>query len=156
MPTVTTAETGLLTPHMPRLVLRWLNEEPERTARSIDGTVVFVDISGFTALSERLARNGRVGAEEITEILGQLFTRLLAVAYGNGGMLIKFGGDALLLLFEGDDHAGVAHGPPTACAASCARWDRCPARQAPCACGCRWASTPVGSTCSWSAARTGS
>jgi class 3 adenylate cyclase/tetratricopeptide (TPR) repeat protein len=105
MPTVTTAETGLLTPHMPRLVLRWLNEEPERTARSIDGTVVFVDISGFTALSERLARNGRVGAEEITEILGQLFTRLLAVAYGNGGMLIKFGGDALLLLFEGDDHA---------------------------------------------------
>jgi len=38
MPTVTTAETGLLTPHMPRLVLRWLNEEPERTARSIDGT----------------------------------------------------------------------------------------------------------------------
>ena len=42
MPTVTTAETGLLTPHMPRLVLRWLNEEPERTARSIDGTVVFM------------------------------------------------------------------------------------------------------------------
>ena len=106
-PTVTrrALRTQRLVPHMPRLVLRWLNEEPERTARSIDGTVVFVDISGFTALSERLARNGRVGAEEITEILGQLFTRLLAVAYGNGGMLIKFGGDALLLLFEGDDHA---------------------------------------------------
>jgi class 3 adenylate cyclase len=30
---------------------------------------------------------------------------MLAVAYDSGGSLLKFGGDALLLWFEGDSHA---------------------------------------------------
>jgi class 3 adenylate cyclase/tetratricopeptide (TPR) repeat protein len=64
-----------------------------------------VDISGFTNLSEKLAKRGKVGAEELTDAIGACFTRLLAVAYGNGGGLVKFGGDALLLLFDGPDHA---------------------------------------------------
>ena len=34
-----------------------------------------------------------------------VFEHLLRVAYDNGGSLIKFGGDALLLFFEGDRHA---------------------------------------------------
>ncbi len=72
--------------------------------REVDGTIVFVDISGFTKMSERLARKGRVGAEEVTEVLGAVFARLLSVAYAEGGGLIKFGGDALLLLFTGSDH----------------------------------------------------
>ena len=33
------------------------------------------------------------------------FESILAVAYENGGSLLKFGGDALLLWFEGDGHA---------------------------------------------------
>lgn len=70
----------------------------------LDGSLVFVDISGFTALSERLARRGRVGAEELTETLSDVFADLLTSAYAAGGSLLKFGGDALLLLFEGDDH----------------------------------------------------
>ena len=36
--------------------------------REVDGTIVFVDISGFTKMSERLARNGKVGAEEVTDV----------------------------------------------------------------------------------------
>ncbi|MFL5737512.1 MAG: tetratricopeptide repeat protein, partial [Actinomycetota bacterium] len=68
------------------------------------GSVVFVDISGFTKLSERLSKKGKVGAEELTDVLGACFARLLAIAYGNGGSLLKFGGDALLLLFTGDEH----------------------------------------------------
>ena len=31
--------------------------------------MVFCDVSGFTALSERLARQGKVGAEELTDVL---------------------------------------------------------------------------------------
>ncbi len=71
----------------------------------LDGSLVFVDISGFTALSERLARRGRVGAEELTETLSSVFADLLTSAYAAGGSLLKFGGDALLLLFHGSDHA---------------------------------------------------
>jgi class 3 adenylate cyclase/tetratricopeptide (TPR) repeat protein len=46
-----------------------------------------------------------VGAEEVTDVLGAVFARLLAVAYGEDGSLLKFGGDALLLWFSGDGHA---------------------------------------------------
>lgn len=90
--------------YLPRLVLQWDADAPSSIHREIDGTMVFVDISGFTAMSERLARFGKVGAEEVTEVLGACFKGLLAVAYPLGGRLIKFGGDALLLLFDGPLH----------------------------------------------------
>ena len=70
--------------------------------------MAFVDISGFTAMAERLAKLGREGAEEVSDIINSVFARLLAVAYENGGSLLKFGGDALLLFFDGPKHAGRA------------------------------------------------
>jgi len=70
--------------------------------------MAFVDISGFTAMSERLAGLGKEGAEEVSDIINGIFARLLAVAYANGGSLLKFGGDALLLFFDGPEHAGRA------------------------------------------------
>jgi class 3 adenylate cyclase len=98
-------DRSALLPYLPRLLVQWLADEPDATFRELEGTVVFVDISGFTKLSERLAKSGRMGAEELAEAIGSCFARLLAVAYGNGGGLLKFGGDALLLLFTGTDHA---------------------------------------------------
>jgi class 3 adenylate cyclase/tetratricopeptide (TPR) repeat protein len=86
------------------MLISWLAEAPGTMLREIDGTIVFVDISGFTKMSERLARSGKVGAEEVTEVIGSVFARLLSVAYGEGGGLIKFGGDALLLLFSDAHH----------------------------------------------------
>jgi class 3 adenylate cyclase/tetratricopeptide (TPR) repeat protein/predicted ATPase len=97
--------SAALRPFLPRLTIRWIVEHPDQRVRAIDGTVVFVDISGFTKMSERLARNGRIGAEEVTDVVGDVFSLLLATAYANGGGLIKFGGDALLLFFSGPDHA---------------------------------------------------
>ena len=73
--------------------------------RIVAGTLCFVDISGFTRLSERLATRGRVGAEELTEVLNRVFGSMLSLARIRRGELLKYGGDALLLLFEGDDHA---------------------------------------------------
>jgi class 3 adenylate cyclase/tetratricopeptide (TPR) repeat protein len=67
--------------------------------------MVFGDVSGFTKMSERLARHGKVGAEEVADAINTCFEQLLAVAYQCGGNLLKFGGDALLLLFTGEDHA---------------------------------------------------
>jgi class 3 adenylate cyclase/tetratricopeptide (TPR) repeat protein len=78
------------------------------------GTLCFADVSGFTQLSERLARSGRVGAEELTAILNNTFTALLDVALAEGGDLLKFGGDALCLLFEGPEHATRAVGAAVA------------------------------------------
>ena len=75
---------------------------------TLDGTLCFADISGFTALSEKLAARGRVGAEELTEVLNRVFGEMLRLAWDRGGTLLKYGGDALLILFEGPDHAAQA------------------------------------------------
>src|SRR5581483_1262870 len=96
-----------LTPHVPRVALEW-EADGGGMWREVDASLVFVDISGFTALSEKLARKGRVGAEELTGTLSACFGGLLAVAYEAGGSLLKFGGDALLLLFDGQGHASRA------------------------------------------------
>ena len=71
----------------------------------VSGSVAFVDISGFTRLTERLARKGKVGAEEMSDILSATFAGLLAEARDDGADLVKWGGDAVLLLFQGPDHA---------------------------------------------------
>ena len=101
-----------LAPYVPRLVMNWLRDTPEAKHQRIDGTLVFADISGFTELTERLASRGTVGAEEMGDILNGVFEPLLAAAYDQGAGLLTWGGDAVLLLFDGDDHCARA------CAAS--------------------------------------
>ncbi|MBM7503875.1 adenylate/guanylate cyclase domain-containing protein [Agromyces aurantiacus] len=96
--------TEVLQPYLPRLVRYWDEENPGRLHRRVEGTMALVDISGFTRMSERLARHGHVGAEEVTEVVDDTFDRLLPAAYALGANLLKFGGDAQLLLFTGDDH----------------------------------------------------
>jgi class 3 adenylate cyclase/tetratricopeptide (TPR) repeat protein len=90
---------------VPRLTLDWLRSHPERRWTEVDGTLAFVDISGFTAMSEQLSSRGRAGAEEVTDVMNTTFSALLDEAYALGGGLLKFGGDALLLLYQGDRHA---------------------------------------------------
>ncbi|MGE5274767.1 MAG: adenylate/guanylate cyclase domain-containing protein, partial [Verrucomicrobiota bacterium] len=93
-----------LQPYVPRLVIEWLRESPERCYRQVEGSLAFVDVSGFTSLTERLSRRGKVGAEEMNQILNECFTECLSSAYEFGAGVIKWGGDAVLLLFEGDRH----------------------------------------------------
>ncbi len=97
-----------LVPYVPRLVIEWLESAPEQTHRTIRGTGVFADISGFTNLTERLAKKGRVGAEEMGDTLNLIFDELLGAAYQYGAGLVKWGGDAVLLLFEGEHHPALA------------------------------------------------
>src|SRR5919197_4056049 len=94
----------ILVPYVPRVVSDWLADDPGLTSKGVFGSLVLVDISGFTTLSERLARAGKQGAETLTEAIDSTFAQLLAVAYEEGGGLVKFGGDALLLLFTSDRH----------------------------------------------------
>lgn len=97
-------QTDELFRYVPSIALDWERRAQESRCLSQEATLLFVDISGFTALSERLAGRGRIGAEELTVILGGVFGRMLDVVHARGGSMLKFGGDALLLLFERDDH----------------------------------------------------
>ena len=94
--------------HVPPIALAWDDEAPGELWRVVDGTLVFADVSGFTALTEKLSRRGRIGAEEIVETLNRVFGPMLRIAGTRGGELLKFGGDALLFLFTGPDHTEQA------------------------------------------------
>lgn len=108
MRTVTANDETPLLPYVPVLATRWLDETPEETARVLEGTLAFVDISGFTSLTEKLAVRGKAGAEEMTGYLNTTFEQLLALAYANGAELMKWGGDAVLLWYSGEAHAARA------------------------------------------------
>jgi adenylate cyclase len=76
------------------------------------GTFMFADVSGFTALSEKLQRiGGRVGIDILTEIINDFFARMLEILAKSNGQLLKFAGDALLIFFptaEGTDETPFA------------------------------------------------
>jgi class 3 adenylate cyclase/tetratricopeptide (TPR) repeat protein len=98
------ANTATLASYVPPLQRRLLATGESPAVAAEDGTTVFADISGFTRLSERLARAGQEGAEHLVDLIDGCFSALLADAYAAGGSLLKFGGDALLLWFEGEGH----------------------------------------------------
>jgi class 3 adenylate cyclase/tetratricopeptide (TPR) repeat protein len=62
-------------------------------------TVMFADISGFTALSETM------DAESVRELINACFERLVPIVEGYGGTIDKFIGDEIMALFG----APVAH-----------------------------------------------
>ncbi len=97
--------TDPLRPFVPRIAVDWLRDAPSVRAQWFEGTLVFADISGFTDLTEALAKRGREGAEEIAGVVDAAFAELIRRAYAYHADLLKFGGDAVLLLFRGDDHA---------------------------------------------------
>jgi class 3 adenylate cyclase/tetratricopeptide (TPR) repeat protein len=90
-------------PYLSRLVLDW-SRDGGLGVREIEGTLVSVDLSGFTALSERLQAKGRAGAEELTLAVSGVFQGLIGITERHDGDVLKFRGDALLLFFDGDDH----------------------------------------------------
>ncbi len=96
--------SDVLRPYVPSTLWTW----SEPGVQIIDGSLVSADISGFTALAERLADVGREGSEQLTAILNDRFAAMIAHVDRHGGDVLKFGGDALLCLFTDADHAARA------------------------------------------------
>ncbi|HEY7732521.1 MAG TPA: tetratricopeptide repeat protein [Gaiellaceae bacterium] len=104
------ASAARLAPYLPLLVRAWSLEPGAPRHRTLAGSLVSVDISGFTSLTERLATKGRAGEEELVRSISACFEGLIDVATRHGGDVLKFRGDALLLFFTGERHARRAAG----------------------------------------------
>jgi predicted ATPase/class 3 adenylate cyclase len=74
---------------------------PDRTT----GAALLADLSGFTALTEALARDlsPQRGAEEINRYLGLIFNALIAELHRHGGSAISFSGDAMTCWLDADN-----------------------------------------------------
>jgi class 3 adenylate cyclase/tetratricopeptide (TPR) repeat protein len=71
----------------------------------VRGAALFADISGFTPLTEALARElgPQRGAEALTEHLNRVFHALIEDLDRFGGHVIYFSGDAITCWIDGDD-----------------------------------------------------
>jgi class 3 adenylate cyclase len=100
-----------LVSYVPRRLLRRLSRgegaAPEPGFEVFSGALLFVDISGFTDLTERLARKGPGGTEELTSILNSYFGRLLDLISDHGGDTLKMAGDGLVVAWEAADADGA-------------------------------------------------
>ena len=63
------------------------------------GVVLVADITGFTALTERLAERGPGGAETLAGILDASFGDVIDRIHAHGGDVVSFAGDAILAVW---------------------------------------------------------
>jgi class 3 adenylate cyclase len=95
------AMTELLASYVPRLIQKRVAQNPvpidSPLAQDFQAAVMFADISGFTALTERLAEKGAAGVETLARILNDYFGQFIDLVYDYGGDVMKFGGDAIMV-----------------------------------------------------------
>lgn len=93
-----------LMPYIPSTLLhRCLSAPVMPTVPSVEyipAAVLRVDVSGFTALTETLSRQGSNGLEELTGLMNSWFTQAINVLEAAGGEVARLEGDALLVLFS--------------------------------------------------------
>uniref|UniRef100_A0A8C2P1K9 Adenylate cyclase type 10 n=1 Tax=Capra hircus TaxID=9925 RepID=A0A8C2P1K9_CAPHI len=88
--------------HLPDLIV-YGDFSPERpSVDNFDGVLMFVDISGFTAMTEKFSTAMYMdrGAEQLVEILNHYISAIVEKVLIFGGDILKFAGDALLALWK--------------------------------------------------------
>ncbi len=86
---------------MRNLIPQFIQEQFEAgvdTGR-LTGYAIFVDLSGFTKLTETLLKEGKAGAERLSDILNAIFEPMVSLVYDQGGFIPHFAGDAYFGIF---------------------------------------------------------
>ena len=94
-------------PLVPTFIIERFKKNEKRG--SFCSTTLFVDISGFTPLTEQLMQHGTEGAEILSDILDQIFEPLVEQVYAQDGIIPHFAGDAFTAIFEGNKTNVVAN-----------------------------------------------
>ncbi len=72
------------------------------TAERWNGSMLQVDVTGFTALTERWSALGAEGSEKSSRVLNRYVGRLIDTIVANGGDVVGFAGDAVLAMWRSD------------------------------------------------------
>ncbi len=65
---------------------------------------MFMDISGFTIMTEKLLKEGKEGVEVLSTILNNIFQPVIDAVYERNGFVSGFAGDAFTAIFQTDDY----------------------------------------------------
>ncbi len=99
-------ENNILKMYVDGGVLRFMGSKEYESSllatETIEATILFADISGFTAISEREP------PDVVVQLLNRYFDVMVAAIIAENGYVDKFMGDAILAVFRGDDHLARA------------------------------------------------
>jgi len=70
--------------------------------QEMHSVVLFADVGGFTLLGEQMAAKGNPGCEELGFYLNRYFEQLVKFTLRAGGDVVKFVGDALMVMWPSD------------------------------------------------------
>ncbi len=87
---------------VPEFILE--NMRRNRLQGFVTGSALFIDISGFTKVTEALLAHGQYGAEVLADIMRTIFTPLVQSVYEQGGFVTGFAGDAITAVFPHLDY----------------------------------------------------
>ncbi|XP_032082714.1 adenylate cyclase type 10 [Thamnophis elegans] len=93
---------GKLAAHVPDIIVYGDFAQELPFIESFDGVLLFMDISGFTALTEKFSMNTSLdrGADELTQTLNHYMGDIVEEVLVFGGDVLKFAGDALLAIWK--------------------------------------------------------
>jgi predicted ATPase/class 3 adenylate cyclase len=83
--------------------LGYFDINSSKKSGSVDASVMFVDISGFTNMTRQLMSQGSDGAETLSVFMNTIFNPLIEAVYNQNGFILNFAGDAFTAVFKGDN-----------------------------------------------------
>jgi class 3 adenylate cyclase len=95
-----------LRPFVPETVQRIVEKNPITPLlekRDMDVSILFLDVAGYTKISERLTQ------EKVNFIIEKYFSSFLDIIYGNEGDINETAGDGLMAIFQGTDRENALH-----------------------------------------------
>ncbi len=85
---------------VPELIIE--NYRAGRHQGSFKAASMFLDISGFSVMTDALMGQGRDGAEVLAVMMGAVFDPLVEAIFGQGGMIVGYAGDSISALYAID------------------------------------------------------
>ena len=93
--------TNLVT-HLPDVVVQSDHQRPLPFRITNQAVLLFLDISGFTALCEKYSQAAKTGTEQLTKTLNGYMSALVSEIISYDGDILKFAGDAILSMWPVD------------------------------------------------------
>ncbi|KYO24355.1 adenylate cyclase type 10 isoform D [Alligator mississippiensis] len=97
-----TSTIGKVAAHIPDLIVYGDFSQDVPFIENFDGVLLFADISGFTALTEKFSMDTSMehGADQLTQTLNHYVGDIVEEVLIHGGDILNFAGDALLALWR--------------------------------------------------------
>jgi class 3 adenylate cyclase len=95
-------ENNILRMYVDETVLNFMNRQEFETTlmanETVEATIVYIDICGFTAITEKEP------ADRVVKLLNKYFDVMVKEIIAQGGNVDKFIGDAIMAVFKGEYH----------------------------------------------------